>query len=209
VRVPHNERLTRDLDFRWLVKNLVTPDRYGKGLGPAQMIDRRVCICTNAQLSLPRLRKSRSCVGALVVDHGERRDVRRHSDPTQVSRLLVYVGCITLGLIFRGSAVALTRLQRTVEKCTLRFGEVRFFCVKEDLSEVKGYTYDYPKVMAVVVRARHQHLDIRFVTCSPPSSPSPLLLLLLLLLRAYTNECVASVTPPNDSAAARRMCRRS
>jgi len=49
VRVPHNERLTRDLDFRWLVKNLVTPDRYGKGLGPAQMIDRRVCICTNAQ----------------------------------------------------------------------------------------------------------------------------------------------------------------
>jgi hypothetical protein len=58
-------------------------------------------------------------------------------------------------------AALATRLLGAVEKCTLRFGEMRFFCVKEDDTEIKSYTYDYPTVVTAIVRARHQHLDIR------------------------------------------------
>lgn len=50
-----------------------------------------------------------------------------------------------------------------MEKGILRFGNKRFVAVKLDGTEVKEYNYHYEDVQAMYLRARHQHVDIRFV----------------------------------------------
>jgi len=45
----------------------------------------------------------------------------------------------------------------------LRFGQTRLFCTNWDYEELPGYSYDYELILSVVIRVRHQHLDIRCV----------------------------------------------
>ena len=49
-----------------------------------------------------------------------------------------------------------------VEPALLRFGNKRFLCVNSDGAEVKQYCYSYVQVASIIMRARHQHVDIRF-----------------------------------------------
>eukprot|EP01095_Lingulamoeba_sp_RSL-Kostka_P012982 TRINITY_DN5255_c0_g2_i2.p1 TRINITY_DN5255_c0_g2~~TRINITY_DN5255_c0_g2_i2.p1 ORF type:complete len:519 (-),score=177.15 TRINITY_DN5255_c0_g2_i2:184-1740(-) len=49
------------------------------------------------------------------------------------------------------------------EPAVLRFADDNLYCV--DLiagKKIKPYIYDYDKIRSIVIRARHQHLDIRF-----------------------------------------------
>ena len=53
-------------------------------------------------------------------------------------------------------------MQFVVEPALLRFGDKRFVCVNADGVEVKQYCYGYVQVASIIMRARHQHVDIRF-----------------------------------------------
>lgn len=44
----------------------------------------------------------------------------------------------------------------------MRFGDRRIICVDETLKEMKDYEYTYDQIGAIVLRARHQHADIKF-----------------------------------------------
>eukprot|EP00339_Tiarina_fusa_P029983 CAMPEP_0117028154 /NCGR_PEP_ID=MMETSP0472-20121206/20495_1 /TAXON_ID=693140 ORGANISM="Tiarina fusus, Strain LIS" /NCGR_SAMPLE_ID=MMETSP0472 /ASSEMBLY_ACC=CAM_ASM_000603 /LENGTH=360 /DNA_ID=CAMNT_0004735561 /DNA_START=493 /DNA_END=1575 /DNA_ORIENTATION=+ len=49
-----------------------------------------------------------------------------------------------------------------LEPGLFRFGEKRFRCVNSERQEIKKYSYIYGQVYQIIVRARHQHLDIKF-----------------------------------------------
>jgi len=49
-----------------------------------------------------------------------------------------------------------------LEPALLRFGNKRFVCVNAERVEVKQYCYSYVQVASIIMRARHQHVDIRF-----------------------------------------------
>lgn len=49
-----------------------------------------------------------------------------------------------------------------LEPSLLRFGNKKFFCVNTDSLVMKQYTYGYVQVSSIIMRARHQHVDIRF-----------------------------------------------
>jgi len=49
-----------------------------------------------------------------------------------------------------------------LEAALLRFGDHRFHCVDTSHTKVKNYDYSYDQVSCIIMRARHQHVDIRF-----------------------------------------------
>jgi len=49
-----------------------------------------------------------------------------------------------------------------LEPALLRFGDKNFHCVNTEGQKVKTYVYGYVQVATIIVRARHQHVDIRF-----------------------------------------------
>lgn len=50
-----------------------------------------------------------------------------------------------------------------MEPGLLRFGDKRFHCVDGERKEIKKYNYSYTEVYQIVIRARHQHVDMKYV----------------------------------------------
>lgn len=49
-----------------------------------------------------------------------------------------------------------------LEPSLLRFGDKKFICVNTSGTKMKQYVYSYVQVSSIIMRARHQHIDIRF-----------------------------------------------